>query len=64
VLVTTTVDVNPVIELKRAAIAAHASQIPPDSAVLQLDPDTFAGVYGYEWYVRTGPPGPLDVIAM
>lgn len=64
VLVTTTIDVTPVIADKRAAIAAHASQIPADSTVLALDDDTFAGVYGYEWYVRTGPPGVLDELAM
>lgn len=64
VLVSTTVDVTPVIDRKRMAMAAHASQIPADSTVLQLDADTFAGVYGYEWYLRTGPPGPLDDLAM
>lgn len=64
VFVTTTIDVTPVIDRKRAAIAAHASQIPADSSVLALDDATFAGVYGYEWYVRTGPPGALDTFAM
>jgi LmbE family N-acetylglucosaminyl deacetylase len=64
VLVTTTIDVTPVIGEKRAAMAAHASQIPADSTVLAFDDDTFAGVYGYEWYVRTGPPGVLDELAM
>lgn len=64
VLVTTTVDVTAVIAAKRAAIAAHASQIPADSTVLALDDETFAAVYGYEWYVRTGPPGVLDTLAM
>lgn len=64
VLVTTTVDVTAVIADKRAAIAAHASQIPAGSTVLALDDDTFAAVYGYEWYVRTGPPGVLDDLAM
>jgi LmbE family N-acetylglucosaminyl deacetylase len=64
VLVSTTIDVTSVIDVKRAAIAAHASQIPPDSHVLQFDAATFSGVYGYEWYVRTGPPGVLDMLAM
>jgi len=64
VLVTTTIDVGTAIGVKRAAIAAHASQIPTDSPVLRFDADTFAGVYGYEWYVRSGPPGPLDQLAM
>jgi LmbE family N-acetylglucosaminyl deacetylase len=64
VLVTTTIDVTPVIADKRDAIAAHSSQIPADSTVLALDDETFAGVYGYEWYVRTGPPAVLDDLAM
>jgi LmbE family N-acetylglucosaminyl deacetylase len=64
VLVSTTIDVTSVIDVKRAAIAAHASQIPAESHVLQFEPETFAGVYGYEWYVRTGPPGVLDSLAM
>ncbi len=64
VLLTTTIDVTAHLATKRAAMAAHASQIPPDSAVLGLDPATFAAVYGYEWYVRTGPPGLLDRLAM
>ncbi len=63
VFVSTTVDANDVIDLKRRAMAAHASQIPADSAVMQLDAETFAGVYGYEWYVRTGPPAVLDDLA-
>jgi LmbE family N-acetylglucosaminyl deacetylase len=64
VLVSTTIEIGDAIGAKRAAIAAHASQIPGDSAVLGFDHDTFAGVYGYEWYVRTGPPGVLDELAM
>ena len=64
VFVSTTVDVRDVIDAKRQAMAAHASQIPAESAVMQFDADTFAGVYGYEWYVRFGPPGPLDDLAV
>lgn len=64
VLVSTTLDVTGVIGTKRAAMAAHASQIPATSTVMQFDADTFAAVYGYEWYLRTGPPGPLDALAM
>lgn len=59
-LLSTTVDVRSVLDAKRAAMAAHASQLPADAPLFGLDADTFAGVYGYEWYVRTGPPGPID----
>jgi LmbE family N-acetylglucosaminyl deacetylase len=44
---------------KRAAMAAHASQIPPTA----LRRRGFARTYGLEWYVRTGPPGRLDPLA-
>ncbi len=63
-VLTTTLDVRDVIDRKRLAMAAHASQIPSDSQAMQLDPDTFAGVYGYEWYIRTGPRSLLDDLAM
>ncbi len=62
VLVDLTIDVRSALEAKRAAMAAHASQLPPDSPALSLEPATFAEVYGYEWYCRTGPPGPLDAL--
>ena len=42
---------------KRAAIAAHASQIPESSSVLQLPDHHFADVYGWEWFVRWGRTG-------
>lgn len=39
---------------KRAAMAAHASQIAADSL------RHFADRYGYEWYLRSGPRGIVD----
>jgi len=44
---------------KRAAMAAHASQV-PRSAVRRAG---FAAAYGREWYRRTGGPGLLDEVA-
>jgi N-acetyl-1-D-myo-inositol-2-amino-2-deoxy-alpha-D-glucopyranoside deacetylase len=44
---------------KRAAMAAHASQISLD----HLDRREFARTYGREWFVRTGPAGVLDALA-
>lgn len=63
VLIDTAVDVIDVLDRKRAAMAAHVSQIPPDSEVMALTDATFAAVYGLEWYVRSGPPTPLDRLA-
>lgn len=44
---------------KRLAMAAHASQMPAGSAVMTLDDDAFASVYGIEWFTAVGPPGVL-----
>ena len=62
--VSVTVDVRPVIDLKRSAMAAHASQIAADSETLTMAGDTFEGVYGFEWFVRArGPATPLESLA-
>jgi len=63
VLVSTTVDVTPVLDRKRVAMAAHASQIPETTSALQLGLEQFAAVYGWEWYIRHGPAGPIDDLA-
>ncbi len=52
--ITTTVDVTDFVDTKRAALQAHASQIPDDSFFLQLPPDAFREVFGYEWFIRRG----------
>lgn len=44
---------------KRAAMAAHASQIPPAA----LRRRGFAHTYGVEWYIRTGPISVLDALS-
>jgi LmbE family N-acetylglucosaminyl deacetylase len=63
VMVTTTVSVGGVLDRKRAAMRAHASQIRETTSALQIGTEQFAAVYGWEWYVRHGPPGPLDDLA-
>jgi LmbE family N-acetylglucosaminyl deacetylase len=55
-----TIDVRPVLPVKRRAMAAHASQIPETSSAMRLPDADFAAVYGYEWYARRGPLGPID----
>lgn len=56
--ITTTVDVREFLDIKRAAMAAHASQIDEASWFLSLPPEMFAEAFGYEWFVRRGaPPG-------
>lgn len=56
--ITTVVDVRGCLEVKRAAMAAHASQIPETD--LGVPAERFAQVYGYEWFVRRGPRGLIE----
>jgi LmbE family N-acetylglucosaminyl deacetylase len=58
-----TVDVRSVLDVKREAMAAHVSQIPESSSAFRLAQTDFAAVYGYEWYARRGPAGPIDELA-
>lgn len=57
-LVTTNVDVTSYLSQKRAAMAAHASQISETSFFLALPPELAVHVWGLESYTRRGaPPG-------
>ena len=50
--ITTTVDVRDFVQVKRAAMAAHASQITEDSFFLAMPADAFAEAFGQEWFIR------------
>ena len=50
--ITTTVDVRRALDRKRAAMAAHPSQISDESFFLALPPDAFSLVFGTEWFIR------------
>ena len=54
------VDVRSVLDVKRQAMAAHASQIPETSSAMSLPESDFAAVYGFEWFARRGPAGAID----
>ena len=54
--ITTRVDVRDHVAAKRAAMAAHASQIGETSFFLSLPPELFALVWGTEFYVLRGAP--------
>jgi LmbE family N-acetylglucosaminyl deacetylase len=56
-IITTTVDVADYVDRKRAAMAAHASQIPPDSFFLAMPDDAFRLAFGSEWFIRRDAPG-------
>jgi LmbE family N-acetylglucosaminyl deacetylase len=54
--ITTTVDVRQFVDRKRAAMAAHASQIGENSWFLRMPLDVFTEAFGYEWFIRRGAP--------
>jgi LmbE family N-acetylglucosaminyl deacetylase len=62
-LITTTIDVRAYVAQKRAALAAHASQL-EGSFFLQFPPEGFARAFGRETFIRaqdaTGAPTPED----
>ncbi|MCA1706422.1 MAG: PIG-L family deacetylase [Actinobacteria bacterium] len=61
-LITTVVDARPYLEQKRAAMAAHASQISETSFFLAMLPDLFRDAFGSEEYVLRGaPPGTSEM---
>lgn len=49
-------DVSAEVGLKRRAMAAHASQISPESWFLQMDDEMFRIAFGTEWFIETGRP--------
>jgi LmbE family N-acetylglucosaminyl deacetylase len=52
--ITTVVDVRATLDRKKAAIAAHATQIAESSFFLSLPDDEFEEVFGTEWFIRLG----------
>jgi LmbE family N-acetylglucosaminyl deacetylase len=57
-VLTTAVDVSSHLDVKRRAMAAHASQIAENSFFLALPAAAFAAAFGTEWYRQRGaPPG-------
>jgi LmbE family N-acetylglucosaminyl deacetylase len=50
--ITTTVDVSEVVDRKRAALAAHASQLDETSFFLAMPLEAFRAAFRYEWFIR------------
>lgn len=61
--ITGRVDVTKYLDVKRAAMRAHASQISEQSFFLSMDEETFGFAFGTEWFIRGGhgPATPLDL---
>jgi LmbE family N-acetylglucosaminyl deacetylase len=51
---TTAVDVRDFVQQKRAAMAAHASQITENHFFMQMPDDAFRDSFGWEWFIRKG----------
>jgi LmbE family N-acetylglucosaminyl deacetylase len=45
------VDVADVVDVKKAAMAAHRSQIGPDSFFFKMPEAVFAAAFGTEWFI-------------
>jgi len=54
--ITTRVDVLPFLALKRAALAAHSSQVPDSSFFLAMPEEVFEVAFGTEWFIRRDAP--------
>jgi LmbE family N-acetylglucosaminyl deacetylase len=54
--ITTFVDVSAFIDAKRAALAAHASQVDETHFFLALPVELFQAAFGTEWFIRRGAP--------
>jgi len=54
--ITHAIDVAAVLDRKRAAMAAHASQVAADSFFLTLPDEAFAAAFGTEWFILPGAP--------
>ena len=59
--ITHAIDVTTVLDAKRAAMAAHASQVAADSFFLTLPDDAFAAAFGTEWFILPDAPRPAGV---
>jgi LmbE family N-acetylglucosaminyl deacetylase len=51
------------LELKRASMLAHPSQIADDHFMVSMSPTSFSHAFGIEWYVSDGPAAPAGSLA-
>ena len=55
--ITMAVDVSEFVQVKRASIMCHASQVTDSSMFLQMPPEVFAVAFGEEFFIEVGYPG-------
>ncbi len=58
--ITHAIDVADLVGVKEQSMRAHRSQIADDSWFLTMEPETFAGAFGTEWFIETGRPRAED----
>lgn len=54
--INTTVDVSQFVDIKRAALAEHASQVDGNSFFLSIPVEVFREIFGQEWFILRGAP--------
>ncbi len=57
--INTTVDVSEFVDIKRAALAEHASQVDGNSFFLAIPEEVFREIFGQEWFILRGSPAGL-----
>lgn len=57
--ITWRVDVRDLLDVKRAALAAHASQAEDAGMMLAMPPEMFEAMFGYEYYIDPALGGPM-----
>ncbi len=60
--ITCVVDVSDFLAQKRAAMRAHASQIPEEHFMLSMPDEAFAAAFGQEWFIRAGYEGETSLL--
>lgn len=63
-LVTTRIDVSAYVATKRAALAAHASQMPPSAFLMRMSDDLAARVWAFEYFSRESGPTTAEPAAI
>src|SRR3954454_3351597 len=62
--ITTQIDVTKFLELKRASLACHASQVTDSKFFLEMPDEGFRGTFGYEWFIHKGVPAGMTEDAL
>jgi len=62
--ITTQIDVTKFLDLKRASLACHASQVTDSKFFLEMPDESFRSTFGYEWFIHEGVPAGITEDAL